>query len=408
MGEGVNMDIRKNERTVKSCLESIEKLNINQKDKELIRKFHDECYSQGLSHTRVVFYLDKLKQLVSRHYPGKPIHEWDKSNIKEIISKIERSGYSEHTKMGYKLSIKKFFNWLSSLEWNSKKSCESVEWIRLTIKNNRHKMPEDIITEDEIIGMVKNANNIRDKALISVLYESGCRIGEMLSIRLKNVEFDEYGAVIQVHGKTGSRRIRLVSSVPHLCSWVNVHPFKDIRDSSLWVNNWYKDNKQGMGYDLTRKILKECAIKSGIKKAVNPHSFRHSRATHLAKSLTEQQLKIYMGWTQASKMASVYVHLSGKDVDDAILSLYGKIPEHKNDTTIKTRLCPICETENSFELDWCNKCHRPLTDKAMIELEEQQKEKEKLLMDMIDPKKIEEKLHRMVEEKFQMFLQKKK
>ena len=407
MRAGVNMDIRKNERTVKSCLKGIEKLEINSKDKKLIRQFHDECYSQGLSHVRVVFYLDKLKQLVSRHYPNKPIHEWDKHDIKEVVSKIERSDYSEWTKMGYKVTIKKFFNWLSGLEWKDKKSSDKVEWINLTIKNNQHRLPEDILTEEEIILLVKNANNIRDKALISVLYESGCRVGELLSLRLKNVEFDEYGAIVRVHGKTGSRRIRLVTSAPNLTTWINIHPFKEERESFLWVNNWFKDNKQRLGYDLTRKVLRECAAKSNIKKAVNPHSFRHSRATHLAKVLTEQQLKIYMGWTQASKMASIYVHLSGKDIDKAILKLHGKIPDDKREDKIKVRVCPICETENSFELEYCNRCHSPLTEKARQELLDEQRRKEKEMLELLDPKRIEEKLNKMVDEKFERLLRKK-
>lgn len=42
------------------------------------------------------------------------------------------------------------------------------------------------------------AENPRDKALISVLYESGCRIGEILSLKIRNVEFDNNGSVVIV------------------------------------------------------------------------------------------------------------------------------------------------------------------------------------------------------------------
>lgn len=64
-------------------------------------------------------------------------------------------------------------------------------------------------------------------------------------------------------------------------------------------------------------LFKKAARKTKIRKRCNPHIFRHSRATLLAQHLTEAQLKQVFGWTQSSKMASVYVHLSGRDNDDA-------------------------------------------------------------------------------------------
>lgn len=62
---------------------------------------------------------------------------------------------------------------------------------------------------------------------------------------------------------------------------------------------------------------------------MNPHNFRHSRATYLANFLTEAQMKEYFGWQQDSKMAGVHVHLSGRDVDNALLRVYGI--ENKNE-----------------------------------------------------------------------------
>jgi len=61
--------------------------------------------------------------------------------------------------------------------------------------------------------MIDAAMTPRDRAIISVLYESGCRAGEFLSMRIKNISFDRCGTVIVVHGKTRYRRMKLVSSV---------------------------------------------------------------------------------------------------------------------------------------------------------------------------------------------------
>ena len=74
-------------------------------------------------------------------------------------------------------------------------------------------------------------------------------------------------------------------------------------------------------------MLREVAQKAGIDKPINPHHFRHPRATDLAKKLTEAQLCQYMGWIQSSKEAATYVHLSGRDMDKAILTLHGLAEE---------------------------------------------------------------------------------
>ena len=68
-------------------------------------------------------------------------------------------------------------------------------------------------------------------------------------------------------------------------------------------------------------------------------------------------MKEYFGWTQSSKMASIYVHLSGRDVDDAILKLYGKKSIEKNkQEEIKTKTCVRCNEINSFDAKYCKRC----------------------------------------------------
>ncbi|MDG7039449.1 MAG: tyrosine-type recombinase/integrase [Nitrososphaerota archaeon] len=86
-----------------------------------------------------------------------------------------------------------------------------VSWIHTEIKANERKQI-DMLTDDEIERMIKAAINIRDKAFIAVLAEGGFRIGEILPAKIKDVVFDERGAIIHVTGKTGPRIVRLITS----------------------------------------------------------------------------------------------------------------------------------------------------------------------------------------------------
>lgn len=117
--------------------------------------------------------------------------------------------WAELTTQHYKVTLKRFFKWLKGVEGPGIYPDE-VSWIRTTVKQSNNTLPEDILTEDEIRRLSEVATNPRDKALVQVFYESEARACELLTMKIKQVSFDENGAVIMVQGKTGARRIRLI------------------------------------------------------------------------------------------------------------------------------------------------------------------------------------------------------
>lgn len=204
------IDIHKRRMNLETTIARVQNSHISEINKSLIFRFKDECLSNGLSIDRALFYVDKLymiSQFLKKDFP-----QITKEDLKELVRNIELKDYSEWTKAGYKITLKKFYQWLEDVRGGYP---ERVSWIKTGVKKNRKKLT-NLPTQEEIEKMINAACTVRDKALISILYESGCRIGELLNVRLKDVEFDDYGAIILVKGKTGPRRIRLISSVPRL------------------------------------------------------------------------------------------------------------------------------------------------------------------------------------------------
>ncbi|MGB9659181.1 MAG: tyrosine-type recombinase/integrase [Nitrososphaerales archaeon] len=378
-------------RKLERVLDSIKESNVLDSNKNLILEFHDEILAQGLSKFRILFYMEKLLS-IARWSAQKSFKDMIEDDIKELVRKIESMDYEEWTKANYKVTIKKFFKWLDG-------SDKRVTWLKTKMKRCKKKLPDELLDKDDIQKLLKACVNVRDKAIISVLWESGCRIGELLSLLIKNVSFDKYGAIIIIReGKTGSRRIRLISSVPHLANWLEHHPCKnspDFEESPLWVSIGSKNNSNQIDYHAVRMMLRKVAKRANIKKKVNPHIFRHSRATDLANHLTEAQMKEYFGWVQGSDMASVYVHLAGRDTDEAILRIHGKLPQGQEQIheQLKVQLCPICHHENPPELEFCINCRRPLSLKASLELERKEQE----FLQMITPEIIERMIAAKVE-----------
>jgi hypothetical protein len=81
--------------------------------------------------------------------------------------------------------------------------------------------------------------------------------------------------------------------------------------------------------------LNKIAKKAGINKRIHPHLFRHSRATYMANFLTEAQMNAYFGWVQGSSMPSIYVHLPGCDIDDAVLKANGIVQKDVSTPTVQ-------------------------------------------------------------------------
>jgi site-specific recombinase XerD len=142
-----------------------------------------------------------------------------------------------------------------------------------------------------------------------MLYESGARIGELINLTLKDIEPDKYGIKVTLFGKTGARKIRLIASTPAINMWIERgHSDRNNKNSMLFCGMWAKKKGKDIEYSTFRLMLQELAKKAKINKPINPHHFRHSRATELAKQFTEAQLCQYMGWIPASREAATYVH----------------------------------------------------------------------------------------------------
>jgi len=364
-------DLYKSERRIESALSKIKNSNISERNKGLIVKFHEDCFSEGLGSLRVLKYLYTLYNLVS--WLGKDFDKASIDDIKSLVGKIERSDYAEWTKHDYKVALKRFYKWLRK----SDEYPPEVKWIKAVMKNNRTKLPEELLTEEEVKKLIIAAKTPRDKAIVSVLYESGVRLGELLSLKIKNVQFDKYGAVLSVHGKTGYRRVRTIFSTPYLTDWINKHPDKDNPESPLWVTDDYR--KKQIGYGRIKELLLSIKKGTDVKKKVNPHNFRHSRATFLANHLTEAQLKEMFGWVQNSYMASVYVHLSGRDVDSALLKTYGieQDKENGNESELKPRECIRCKKVNPVTNKFCSMCGMVLDERTIVEVIEKDLERKK-------------------------------
>jgi len=361
----------------------IRRAPISQKNKSLILAFRDECLASGLSKGRVLKYLHTCRKFA--RWLRKDFERARTKDIKAVVARIEQQPVADFTKKQEKTILRKLYRWLRG----TKGYPPEVAWISLRCRNSTNiKLPEELLTEEDVLRLIRAGKTPRDRAFVAMLYETGCRISEILFLKIKHVRFDEYGACLVVDGKTGPRRIRVISAVPYLTEWLNAHPDKD--DPSAWL--WRDPHGACLKYTAVLSLVKRLVRRAGLKKHVHPHLFRHSRATFLANHLKEAQMKEYFGWVRASEMAAVYVHLSGRDVDNALLELHGiaRDEDEVEKTRLKPKQCARCELTNPATHRFCKRCGHPLDNATSIELVQQQmdrKDADNLLDTMLhDPR----------------------
>src|SRR3989338_7703316 len=350
------------QRFKRTLIRISEARDISEENRKIAIKFKDYLLSEGIGLAKIERYLGDI--LKFNRLLGMPFEKAGKEDIRRVVSAVNQEIWSEETKRCFKIMIRKLYCFIRGVERGDGYPDE-VRWMKMELGVKHRKLPEELLTEEETKALIQACKCVRDKALFATLAESGCRVSEVGLMKIKNVSFETYGARISITGKTGSRKILIINATPYLQEWINSHPENENPEAFLWISN----HDRLLCYNRIIAILKRAGAKAGIKKRIHPHLLRHSRATQLASIMSDSQLKNYLGWTQSSKMAGIYVHMSGKDADDAILQANNIIVEKvKKDPLLKPTSCLRCKIKNPATNPFCNSCGFSLNEEAAKEI----------------------------------------
>jgi len=352
---------------------------------EDILDFDRDLELNDYSEARRYKYLSKLPKLAKELDVS--FDEAEKKDIEDVILWIKRrDDINDTTKYDYKVLLKRFFKWVGGGEYP-----KCIDWLEINHDQNNNKLPEEMLVEEDIEKLIKNALNSRDKALIALLWETGARIGELIDLTLGSLEDHKHGFKIVVEGKTGSRRLPLIESVPYLKKWLEDHPDRENKEAPLWVNIGKVNEGKKMSYPSIRKMLKEIRDRSDVEKPVNPHNFRHSRATYMATRFTEAQMCEWFGWVQGSDVPARYTHLSGRDIDSDYARLHGiEDEENTKEAKLIPDNCPRCDETVPRESGFCHRCGQALSVDSFDKVETSEEEVDSIYS------KIEERVYQRI------------
>jgi len=113
------------------------------------------------------------------------------------------------------------------------KTRKIVRWLKTGFAKSKHRLPDSILTPEEIKILIDTATKIQHKAIVSVLFDTGVRLGELAGMSLNKIEYDKDGAFTIVDGKTGKRIVRFIHSMSYLSNWIEHHPHKNNKNDNV-------------------------------------------------------------------------------------------------------------------------------------------------------------------------------
>jgi integrase/recombinase XerD len=206
-----------------------------------------------------------------------------------FVQQLEHNGLSARSVMRCVSALKGFHRFLLADGISRRDPTELLDTPR-----RARSLPE-VLTVEEVNAILSqealnrgdadtgDARNlwIRDRAILEVLYATGMRVTELITLRQTDVS--EEGGVVRVFGK-GSKE-RLVPIGPSALLWITRYK----RECRVRLHHRIASNDvlflNRAGAQLTRmaiwKMVQTSAVAAGVAKDVHPHTFRHSFATHL-------------------------------------------------------------------------------------------------------------------------------
>ena len=276
--------------------------------------------------------------------------------------------------------IKRFFKWYGKPE-----VMDGVK--RYKRKEKSIYKPSDLWTTEDDLLFYKYCPSKKYCCYHAVSRDSSCRPSELLRVKVKDVMFKMAGnkqyAEILVSGKTGSRHIPLINSIPYLKDWLEDHPEKNNPNAYVFGRKGNKITSEGIRNNYKYRLkpyfesLKNIdstdkeRIKELLKKPWSPYIRRHSALTDKSKILKEHVLRQHAGWSISSRMPEKYLHYFGNESNEAILEAYGLKPKDQEINKLQPVQCPNCGEGNRVDSKFCAKCRMVLSYDAYSETVEE-------------------------------------
>lgn len=289
---------------------------------DLQREYHTYLrLERGLSPASVVAYEQDLAKL----------QDWCRTNQLDIVRLCfddlnrfiyERFSIQSNTRSQSRIlsGIRSFYRFLLYHNYIDQDPSELIEMPR----KEQH-LPE-VLTVDEINRMIAAIDlsvpeGTRNRAIIEMLYGSGLRVSELVSLRLSQMYRQEGYMVID--GKGSKQRLVPISPEAEkwFAYWMEDRSRWDVKPEAVdiaFLNRWGRPLTRVMIFTIVKRLVEL----AGIHKTVSPHTLRHSFATHMLQNGADLRIIQQLLGHENITTTEIYTHVDVSDLRQAILQFH--------------------------------------------------------------------------------------
>lgn len=285
----------------------------------LIETFLDTLSAeQGLAENTIVSYRYDLEQLTD-FFKNKKISDINRQDLKEYIVNLHQRGYSSKSILRKTSSFRDFFKFLMTENIIQENPAINIE----TPKKSKN-LP-DFLTQEEVYKLINVAEKSdkfifrRNGAMIFLMYASGLRVSEVVSLKMSAINFDK--KIVFVKGKGSKERIIPVAdqALDYLDTYIEERECFLKNNKSDFLFPSVKNPSSPLTRDVFFRQLKDLAVIAGINiEKIHPHIFRHSFATFLINHNTGLRSVQKMLGHENITTTEIYTHILSDNLKNTV------------------------------------------------------------------------------------------
>ena len=264
---------------------------------------------KGLAPNSLESYRRDLLRLVAwADAQDKPVEDLTRGDLRGWIAQLSRDGLAPSTISRAVSAARGLFRFLM-LDGHIKRHPAED----LSTPQGSSPLPR-FLTEDEMDRLllmpdIETAEGLRDRAMLELMYATGLRVSELVSLKLADLDLD--GGIIVCHGKgSKERRIPIGKSATH---WLERYIAARARRAGSRENPRLFLNSNGgpLTRQMTWSTIKRYAARASLAN-ISPHTFRHSFATHLLqRGADSRSVQALLGHSDIST-TQIYTHITDR------------------------------------------------------------------------------------------------
>ncbi len=262
-----------------------------------IDEYRNELTRKGYRLKSIDNYVSSATKFFYHFNDRKDFEHINESDIKDYLR-----SYSDHnTQRSIHSAIKCFYKYVG----RQPNKFKYIEYC----KRNR-KLPI-VLSVEEMQRIIFNASNLKHKTIICLMYSTGMRVGEVISVKLS--EIDRSRMVINVLDAKGGKDIQ-VTLDPTVLELLEIY-YRKYKPKEYLFNGQFDLKYSARSI---AQFLQKYADISGVRKRVYPHLIRHCYATHLLESGTDMTILQRVLGHSSIKTTQLYGHISNNIVSRII------------------------------------------------------------------------------------------